>query len=48
MSTPTVSNSMLGQFVNELEETFIALILGLMTVITFAAAFVRYVFNSDW
>ncbi len=48
MSTPDVSETMLGQFVNELEETFIALILGLMTVITFAAAFVRYVFNSDW
>ncbi|MAL78388.1 MAG: TRAP transporter permease DctQ [Sneathiella sp.] len=34
-------------FVDQLEETFIALILGLMTLITFANVVARYVFNSN-
>ncbi|CUH80409.1 TRAP transporter small permease [Tropicibacter naphthalenivorans] len=40
------SDSLLGTFVNELEETFIALILGAMTIITFANVVLRYVFNT--
>jgi len=36
-----------GRFVHEFEETFIAVILGLMTVITFANVVLRYVFNSS-
>lgn len=48
MSSQPVSDSMLGKFVNELEETFIALILGLMTIITFITVIVRYVFNAPW
>ncbi|MCB1754802.1 MAG: TRAP transporter small permease [Gammaproteobacteria bacterium] len=35
------------KFINEIEETFIALILGLMTAITFANVIARYVFNSN-
>ena len=34
-------------FVDEIEETFIAILLGLMTVITFANVIARYVFNSN-
>lgn len=34
-------------FIDQLEETFIALILGLMTLITFANVVARYVFNSN-
>ena len=37
----------LGRAVNELEETLIALFLGLMTLITFANVIARYVFNSN-
>ncbi len=37
----------LGRAVNELEETLIALLLGLMTLITFANVIARYVFNSN-
>ena len=37
----------LGRFVHELEETFIAILLGLMTVITFVNVILRYVFNSS-
>lgn len=37
----------LGRVINEIEETFIALILGLMTIITFANVIARYVFNSN-
>lgn len=37
----------LGRAVNEVEEALIALILGLMTVITFANVIARYVFNSN-
>ncbi len=46
MSDHTVSDSMLGRFVNELEESFIALILGLMTIITFTNVVLRYGFNT--
>ncbi len=37
----------LGRVINEIEETLIAVILGLMTVITFANVIARYVFNSN-
>ena len=37
----------LGRIVNEIEETLIAVILGLMTVVTFANVIARYVFNSN-
>lgn len=43
--------SALSRVVNGIEETAIALILGLMTLLTFANVVVRYVFNSalgDW
>jgi len=37
----------LGRVVHEIEETAIAVILGLMTVITFANVVLRYLFNSS-
>lgn len=37
----------IGRFVHELEETAIAVILGLMTLITFVNVILRYVFNSS-
>ncbi len=37
----------LGQFMDTIEETSIALCLGLMTLITFANVIARYVFNSN-
>jgi len=37
----------LARAINELEETLIALLLGLMTLITFANVIARYVFNSN-
>ncbi len=37
----------LGRVINEIEETLIAGILGLMTIITFANVVARYVFNSN-
>ncbi len=37
----------LGRVVNEIEETLIAVILGLMTLITFANVVARYVFNAN-
>lgn len=37
----------LGRVINEIEETLIALILGLMTIVTFANVIARYVFNSN-
>jgi C4-dicarboxylate transporter DctQ subunit len=37
----------LGRFVHEFEETAIALLLGLMTLLTFTAVVLRYVFNSQ-
>ncbi len=39
--------SKLGRVVNEIEETLIAVILGLMTVITFTNVIARYVFNDN-
>ncbi|WP_413699431.1 TRAP transporter small permease [Psychromonas sp. KJ10-10] len=36
-----------GQFTDYMEETLIALFLGLMTLLTFANVVVRYVFNSN-
>jgi len=44
---PTQPQSRLGRAVNALEETLIAIILGLMTVVTFANVVARYVFNSN-
>jgi C4-dicarboxylate transporter DctQ subunit len=40
-------SSALGRAVNAIEETLIALLLGLMTVVTFANVVARYVFNSN-
>ncbi len=40
------SDSALGRIVNEIEETAIALILGLMTIITFINVVLRYGFNT--
>lgn len=37
----------LGQVINSIEETLIALLLGLMTLVTFANVVARYVFNSN-
>lgn len=37
----------LGRWVNEIEETFIAVTLGLMTLVTFANVVARYVFNDN-
>ncbi len=37
----------LGRIIDEIEETSIAICLGLMTVITFANVIARYVFNSN-
>ncbi len=39
--------SKLGRVVNEIEESLIAIILGLMTLITFANVVARYVLNSN-
>ncbi|ANT59346.1 C4-dicarboxylate ABC transporter substrate-binding protein [Salipiger sp. CCB-MM3] len=46
MSNITHGGSPLGRFVNELEESAIALILGLMTIITFINVVLRYGFNT--
>lgn len=46
MSAPHHARSGFGRFINELEESFIALILGLMTIITFINVVLRYGFNS--
>jgi len=40
------TDSFLGRIVNEVEETAIALILGLMTIITFVNVVLRYGFNT--
>lgn len=37
----------LGRWVNDIEETFIAVVLGLMTLVTFANVVARYVFNDN-
>lgn len=46
MSRHARPDSMVGRFVNELEETAIALILGAMTLITFVNVLLRYGFNT--
>ena len=43
----TASHRSFGERINDIEETFIAVILGLMTLVTFANVVVRYVFNSN-
>lgn len=40
--------SRVGRFVDSLEETIIALILALMTIVTFTQVVARYGFNSGW
>ncbi|MBK0326638.1 TRAP transporter small permease [Rhodobacteraceae bacterium F11138] len=45
MSSKHVSDTMLGRLVNEFEETAIALLLGLMTLVTFVNVVLRYGFN---
>jgi C4-dicarboxylate transporter DctQ subunit len=39
--------SALGRVVNEIEETLLAVLLGLMTLVTFANVIARYVFNAN-
>lgn len=46
MSTHHKSHSALGRWVNEFEESAIAVILGLMTIITFVNVVLRYGFNT--
>lgn len=43
----TNSESGIGRLIDGIEEGFIALILGLMTIVTFANVIARYVFNSN-
>lgn len=47
MPADTQSVRGLGRIIDEIEETLIAVILGLMTLITFANVIARYVFNSN-
>ncbi len=42
-----VPKTKLGRVINEIEETLIAVILGAMTVVTFANVIARYVFNAN-
>lgn len=44
---PHAPTTKVGRVVNEIEETLIAVILGVMTLITFANVVARYVFNSN-
>ena len=44
--TPSPTSRLARAF-NEIEETFIAILLGLMTVVTFANVIARYVFNAN-
>jgi C4-dicarboxylate transporter DctQ subunit len=46
MAHAYVAKTALGRIVNEIEETAIALLLGLMTLITFVNVVLRYVFNT--
>ena len=39
--------SAVGRFINSIEETAIAVILGLMTLVTFVNVVLRYVFNAS-
>ncbi len=48
MSARYEARGPVGRVVNSLEETFIAVILGLMTILTFAAVVVRYLFNGPF
>ncbi|GGG75847.1 C4-dicarboxylate ABC transporter permease [Salipiger pallidus] len=48
MSSQSHGQSAFGRFVNELEETVIAVILGLMTLITFVNVVLRYGFNTGF
>ena len=48
MSSHDQTESAFGRFVNEFEESAIALILGLMTLITFGNVVLRYGFNTGW
>ncbi len=43
----TTRRSPIGRVVNEIEETLIAVILGAMTLVTFANVVARYVFNDN-
>jgi len=43
----SIPQSSLGKFVDQLEETLIAVMLGLMTLVTFANVVARYVFNDN-
>ena len=45
-SNPPAPRSRLGHWINEFEETAIAVLLGLMTLITFANVVLRYGFNT--
>ena len=45
MSGPQTSR--LGRVISEIEESFIAIVLGLMTLITFANVVARYIFNTN-
>ncbi|MBS8229171.1 TRAP transporter small permease [Vannielia litorea] len=47
MSSYTGEGSKLGRIVNTFEETFIAVLLGLMTLVTFANVVLRYGFNDS-
>ncbi len=47
MSAGAAPASGWGRIIDEIEETLIAVILGLMTLITFANVIARYVFNSN-
>ena len=46
MSTHYQAKTALGRIVNEIEETAIAVLLGLMTLITFVNVVLRYGFNT--
>lgn len=48
MSSHNPPNGMFGRFIDELEETVIALILGAMTIITFINVVLRYGVNSSF
>lgn len=48
MSAHNPPNGMFGRFIDELEETVIALILGAMTIITFINVVLRYGVNSSF
>jgi len=48
MSSSYRPKTALGRAVHSVEETMIALLLGLMTLVTFSNVVVRYVFNLPW